>query len=161
MRRRRFLAVAAGGSAVALAGCFGDGDTDSPRSVVRAYLDAEHDEGDPEAMADLLHSESPLDPTAADANIEAGTLQIEEVVVDDRDLSPSRIGELSMRLSTETARSIGGRENALVDAEYETEPPQLADSGGDGAPSGRITVRNSYLTATENDDWKVVAFQIR
>jgi hypothetical protein len=62
-----------------------------------------------------------------------------------------------MRLSTETADSLGGSENALVDATYETDPPELSGSSG---PSGRITVQNSYLTATENGDWLVVAFRI-
>jgi hypothetical protein len=161
MWRRRFLAAAATSTTVGLAGCFGGAETDSPREVVRAYLEAEHDDGDPEAVADLLHSESPLDPTAGDTELDAGSLQIDTVTVDDRGLSPDRIEGLQMRLSTETANSIGEHENALVDAIYEIEPPELSgDGSGNGGPSGRVTVEDSFLTAVENGDWLVVAFRV-
>jgi hypothetical protein len=156
MRRRQILGAIASLSAVSLAGCFGNAKTDNPRAVVRAYLEAGSD-GDPEAMADLLHSASPLDPTAGDGEVDSGSVQIDSLTIEQRNLSTDDIGGLNMRLSTETADSLGGSENALVDATYETDPPELSGSSG---PSGRITVQNSYLTATENGDWLVVAFRI-
>lgn len=159
MRRRRFIAATASTVTVGVAGCFGNNDTESPRSVVRAYLEAEHDEGDPEAMADLLHSKSPLDPTGGD-DLDGGSLQIDTIAVEDRDLSSEGIESLQI-LSGETARSIAQQDNALVDAKYEIEAPELSDSGpGDGAPSGQVTVQNSYLTAVDDGDWRVVAFEI-
>jgi len=157
MRRRQFLGATVGVSAIGLAGCFGNAETDNPRAVVRAYLEAQHDDGDPEAMADLLHSQSPLDPTGSDEGIESGSVQIDSTTIEQRDLSAAEIEGLNMRLSAETADSIGGSENALVDAKYETEPPELPDGS---APSGRITIQNSYLTATEDGDWLVVAFGV-
>lgn len=161
MRRRRYLAAAAGVGTVGLAGCFGDANTDNPRAVVRAYLEAEHDEGDPEAMANLLHSDSPLDPTAGETDIDARSVQIEELLVEDRNLSSELLEGLRMRLSADTANSIAGQENALVEATYEIDPPELSRDGADNpTPSGRITVKNSVLTAVETDDWLVVAFQI-
>lgn len=160
MRRRWFLAGAASTITVGIAGCFGNNDTESPRSVVRAYLEAEHEDGDPEAMADLLHSESPLDPTGGD-DLDGGSLQIDTIAVDDRDLSSDGIETLQIRLSSETTNSIAQQENALVEASYEIEAPELSGSGpGDGTPSGRITVQNSYLTAVEDGDWRVVAFEV-
>lgn len=160
MRRRRFIAATAGTVTVGVAGCFGNNDTESPRSVVRAYLEAEHEDGDPEAMADLLHSESPLDPTGGD-DLDGGSLQIDTIAVEDRDLSSEGIETLQIRLSGETASSIAQRDNALVEAKYEIEAPELSGSDpGDGTPSGRITVQNSYLTAVEDGDWRVVAFEI-
>ncbi|WP_336327205.1 hypothetical protein [Halovenus sp. HT40] len=160
MRRRRFIAATASTITIGVAGCFGNNDTESPRSVVRAYLEAEHEDGDPEAMAELLHSESPLDPTAGD-DLDGGSLQLDTIAVEDRDLSSDEIESLQMRLSGETASSIAQQENALVKAKYEIEAPELSGSGpGDGTPSGRITVQNSYLTAVEDGDWQVVAFEI-
>jgi hypothetical protein len=156
MRRRQILGGIASLSTVSLAGCFGNAKTDNPRAVVRAYLEAGSD-GDPEAMADLLHSESPLDPTAGDGEVNSGSVQIDSLTIEQRDLSADEIGALNMRLSTETANSLGGSENALVDATYETDPPEVRDGS---APSGRITVQNSYLTATEGGDWLVVAFRV-
>ena len=160
MRRRRVLAIAASTATIGVTGCFGNNDTESPRSVVRAYLEAEHEDGDPEAMAELLHSESPLDPTAGDG-LDGGSLQIDTIAVDERDLSADGIETRQIRLSGETASSIAQQENALVDAKYEIDSPELSDSGpGDGTPSGRVTVQNSYLTAVEDGDWRVVAFEL-
>ncbi|MXR52489.1 hypothetical protein GRX03_12840 [Halovenus sp. WSH3] len=157
MRRRRYLGAAAGVALSALAGCFGGSETNSPRSVVRAYLEAEHD-GDAGAMADLLHSASPLDPTAGDTEIEQRSLQIDEILVEARNLSRERIASLDMRLPEETISAIADRENALVDAAYEAEPPET-DGGGETV-SGRVAVENTYLTATEDGKWFVVAFEV-
>lgn len=156
MRRRQILGAIASLSAVSLAGCFGNAETNNPRAVVRAYLEAVAD-GNPETMADLLHSESPLDPTADDGAVDSGAVQIDSLTIEQRNLSADEIGTLNMQLPTETADNLGGSENALVDATYETDPPELPS--GDG-PSGRITVQNGYLTATEDGDWLVVAFQV-
>lgn len=153
MRRRRYLGTTAGAAVAALAGCFGNAETNNPRSVVRAYLEAEHD-GDSEEMADLLHSDSPLDPTAGD--IESRGIEIGEITVEQKDLSEGDIGSLNMQLSAETADTIGNQENALVEANYEVEPPET-DGGG---VSGRVSVQTTYLTAMEGEEWFVVAFEV-
>jgi len=160
MRRRRVLAATASGCTLALAGCFSNAETESPRSVVRAYLEAEHDEGDREAMAALLHSESPLDPTAGDESLDPRNIEIDTISVERRGLSVEQIESLNMGLDAETAAAIGERENALVEATYETDPPELPDDSGRTGLSGRITVQTTYLTAMEGNDWLVVAFQL-
>jgi hypothetical protein len=161
MRRRQVLGATASVATIGLAGCFGNAKTDNPRAVVRAYLEAEYDDGDPEAMAKLLHSDSPLNPTKNDEGIESSSVQIDSLTIGQRDLSAEEIQSQNMRLGAETAESIGGIENALVSAKYETESPELPGSNVEsGGPSGKITVQTTYLTATENDDWLVVAFRV-
>lgn len=160
MRRRKYLATAAGAMTVGLAGCFGDSDTNNPRSVVRAYIEAEHDEGDPEAMAALLHSDSPLDPTADGSTTDERSVTIDSLRLDERGLDGEQIASMNMQLSAETARAIGNQENALVEATYQIGAPEL-ENGSTGFSSEQLSVQNAYLTATEGGDWLIVAFKFR
>lgn len=158
MRRRRYLAALSGAGALAVAGCFGSSETDSPRSVVTAYIEAEQ-EGDADALAGLLHSESPIEPRG-ESNEQNRSVDVTEVIVATRNLSVERLRSLDIRLPATAAAAVGEAENALVDAEYEIDAPSVED-GGAGATSERLTVQNSYLTAREDGDWLVVAFKLR
>lgn len=159
MRRREYLAAVTGAGAFTVAGCFGNSDTDNPRSVVKAYIEAEQ-KGDADALAELLHSESPIDPTGAESSETDRSVSIESTTITDRDLSVERLRSLNMTLPDEAAASVAGAENALVDAEYEIDAPSVEDSDT-GATSDRLTVQNSYLTAREDGDWLVVGFRLR
>jgi hypothetical protein len=156
MRRRRYLAALSSASALAVAGCFGSSDTDSPRSVVTAYIEAEQ-EGDADALADLLHSGSPIEP-AGESGEQNRSVDVQEVVVAERNLSAERLRSLEMQLPADAATAVGNAENALVDATYEIDAPAVEDGG---TTSDRLTVENAYLTAREDGDWLVVAFTLR
>lgn len=157
MRRRGYLAALSSAGALAVAGCFGSSDTDSPRSVVTAYIEAEQ-EGDADALADLLHSESPIEP-AGESSERNRSVDIREVVVATRNLSAEHLRSLDVRLPANAATAVGDVENAMVEVKYDIEAPSVED-GGD-ATSDRLTVRNAYLTAREDGNWLVVAFKLR
>lgn len=159
MRRREYLTTVVGSSTLAVAGCFGNSDTNNPRAVVSAYIEAEQ-QGDADALSELLHSESPIEPSEAESSETDRSITISSTTITEKDLSAERIRSLNMSLPAETATVIGDAENALVEAEYEIEAPTVEDSDT-GATSDKLSVQNSYLTAREGGKWLVVAFRLR
>ncbi|WP_436900879.1 hypothetical protein [Halovenus halobia] len=159
MRRREYLTTVVGASTLAVAGCFGNSDTNNPRAVVSAYIETEQ-QGDADALSALLHSESPIEPTEAESSETNRSVDINTVTISERDLSAERLRSLNMNLPDEATTAIGDAENAVVEAEYEIDAPTVED-GGAGATSDRLSVQNSYLTAREDGEWLVVAFRLR
>ncbi len=159
MRRREYLTTVVSAGTLAVAGCFGNSDTNNPRAVVSAYIETEQ-QGDADALSALLHSESPIEPTGAESSETNRSVDINSVTISERDLSAERLRSLNMSLSDETATAIGDAKNALVEAEYEIDAPTVEDSDT-GATSDRLSVQNAYLTARGDGEWLVVAFRLR
>lgn len=153
MDRRQFIIASAVATSAGLAGCLGDGDTDSPDSVVEAFYQAGFDQ-DHDEMERLLHPRSPIDPDDFDEEEESET-ELESVSAEtlDDDIDPADLDERELRplfLSDEEFESLAADEDvALVEI-------TLEERFDDETHEETFTV----IVATDNGDWRFVDIAI-
>ena len=171
MRRRKFV-LAVSTLTLGVAGCLGggDGDTDSPETVVEAWYELEADAGGrtvsnlQDDAEGLLHSESPILQSLQAISQEQNETDEQDVSLDSvetalvqEDLSESDLDaefpfvfnnpDSEFAIGDEGKVAIA-EENALVEASVER-------SGANVSEEERSTT-DQWLTATEDGDWQLV-----
>lgn len=148
MERRQFITAAGAAVTVGLAGCLGDDDTDSPDSVVEAFLDSD----DADQAEGYLHSESQMEVDDEDDDEEMEIERVETVEEENYDeeeleeMLPTEGDMLEDEAYDEDAiATFAEEENAQVEAEVTFE-----EEGEE------FELEVTYLTSEEDGDWLIV-----
>jgi len=153
MDRRKFIITTGAVAGVSMAGCSllgGDGDTDSSESVAEAFLRAGFD-GDTDRAEELLHPDSPFDPTENDNDGSGfdGSVNSLETSVENDDFTADDLGSVEgfgMTVTEDTVSGLEGDEDmelVRVSTELEFEEETF-------------NVEYYVLAATDGDEWLVL-----